>query len=62
MAIYFDKAALTSPVYDYLGMPQEVAIYLFNSPTKLPQAAQQVLQLQLAGLRGFMQCRIDKYT
>ena len=52
MSIYFDKATLISPLFDYLGLPQEVAINLFNTPIKFPQASQQVLQLQLAGQRG----------
>ena len=52
MSIYFDKATLISPLFDYLGLPQEVTINLFNTPMKFPQASHQVLQLQLAGQRG----------
>ena len=46
MSNYFDKATLISPKFDYLGLPQEVAINLFNTQIKFPQASQQVLQLQ----------------
>ena len=58
MAIYFDKSALISQLFDYFGLPQEVAINLFNTLKKFPQASEQVLLLQLAGQRGFIQYRI----
>ena len=47
IAIYFVKTALISPQFDYMDVPQEAAINPLNTPINLPQAAQQVLQLQL---------------